>query len=288
MDFKVFEACACKGSGGMKELIFELPTIDYPPRSADGINATITRILSYLDALGQESCIVYCDGVEYADLATRIHNDERLSKRIFLALGGFHLLQAVMGATGTVFRSAGLESMVVDSGVLGEATCAQAFNCGHWNRAFRLHTMLYEVLSGNMYAAYADSLGDGDDNRQYKAQLEVLRGDLASTNPKTVAGAFSSKVLEEFHTSFQGFIDANSALSGNFKFYADYLDAVGDMLHYVRVSRDYQHYGLAKYIAAMEAFQPILPAADRYARSDSIPRGSPASRSNPTQRQRQR
>ena len=269
VDFKVFEAGASKGSHGVKDLIFELPTIDYPPRSAEGINAAITRILSYLDDLGQESCIVFCDGVEYADLATRVHNNEFLSKKIFLALGGFHLLQAVMAATGKVFRSAGLESMVVDSGVLGETTCSQSFNCSHWNRAFRLHSMLYEVLSGDLYAAYVDSLGNGDREREYKARLEDLRGNLSSTNPDTVATTLSSDVLQEFHTSFRSFIKEKSALSGNFKFYADYLDVVGDMLHYVRVSRDYQHYGLASYIAAMETFQPILAAADRYARCDN-------------------
>ena len=95
--------------------------------------------------------------------------------------------------------------------------------------------------------------------------------DLSSTNPDTVhvATTLSSNVLQEFHTSVRSFIKEKSALSGNFKFYADYLDVVGDMLHYVRVSRDYQHYGLASYIAAMETFQPILAAADRYARCDN-------------------
>ncbi len=264
IDFKDFEAGVGEQGSGVRDLIFELPPIDFPPRSSDGLDAVITAILSYLETLEQDSCALFCDGVEYADLATKIHGDDALNKKIFLALGGFHLSQAVMGAIGTVFKSAGLESIVVESGMLGESTSAQAFSCGHWDRAFRLHSLLFEVLCGDLYASYFDSLPDSRDGAQWKSRLTDLRKKLSSTRSDVVAQALSGNDMQRFHNNFSAFIKKNSAQSGTFQFHSRYLDAVSDLLHFFRVSRDYKGHGLDSYIAAMEAFQPILAAADRY------------------------
>jgi hypothetical protein len=264
IDFKVFEAGAGEQTSGVQDLIFELPAIDFPPRSSEGLDAVIKTILSYMEELGQSSCALFCDGVEYADLATKIHGDAAINKRIFLALGGFHLSQAVMGAIGSVFKSAGLESIVVESGILGESTSAQAFRCGHWDRAFRLHCSLYEVLCGDLFVSFLDSLPQGLHTAQWKSRLTSLQDKLSSPRSEVVAKALSSDDMVRFHQEFSAFIKKNRARSGRFKFHSDYLNAVSDLLHYYRVSRNYKTYGLDNYIAAMEAFQPILAAADRY------------------------
>lgn len=120
-----------KRDGGVQDLIFALPALDVPPRSDEGTNAVISRIVSHLDDIGQQSCLVFCDGVEYADLAAKVHSNDRVSKRIVLAFGGFLLCQAAMGALGTIFKTAGLQSLIEDAGVLGESTCEQALKCGH-------------------------------------------------------------------------------------------------------------------------------------------------------------
>ncbi len=259
VDFKTFATRACEDHGSTRDLIFTLPALDFPPRSSAGTDAIISTVLDLLKQLNQDSCMLFCDGVEYADLALKVHSNDEVGRQIFLALGGFHLCQAVMGSLGTVFKSAGLQSVVEDSGVLGEATCKQAFSCRHWDRAFRLNTLLYEVLCGDLYQRWVETIED----EGWKAKLDALQTMLSSTRSEDVRKALDSDDMSRFHTEFCAFVDGRKSESGTFRFYAEYLDAVGELLHYIKVSRDFESHGLESYIQAMEAFLPLLNSADR-------------------------
>lgn len=120
------------------------------------------------------------------------------------------------------------------------------------------------MLNEDLLDSYLDWL-DGKEDESLREEVNNLRFKLASEDETVVKDALLSEAMDRFHNniSFTTFVEESSAKSANFKFYVGYLDAVADLLHYVRVSRDYASFKLDKYIGAMESLIPIINAGDR-------------------------
>ena len=71
-----------------------------------------------------------------------------------LMLGGFHLLMMFMGILGVRFGDAGLTGIAVQSGVIGGGSIDRALEGKHYNRAIRMHKVIYEALSALLYEKF--------------------------------------------------------------------------------------------------------------------------------------
>ena len=84
-----------------QDVIIPLPVIEQSARSEDGKDATIARLLAYQGKIrsltGQNAMMVFCDAVEYDDLAP-LCNTEEVASRIMLALGPWHTIISAHGA----------------------------------------------------------------------------------------------------------------------------------------------------------------------------------------------
>ena len=61
-------------------------------------------------------------------------------------MSSFHLTCAFMGALGKKMRCSGLEEVLIESGICASGSIEQVLTGKHYNRALRVHKVVYEAL----------------------------------------------------------------------------------------------------------------------------------------------
>ena len=80
---------------------------------------------------------------------------------IVLIMGVFHTICTMLAVIGKRFGDAGLRDLSVESGVIADGSIA---GVKKYNRAIRLHKLMYEALLRLAWSGFEGSLGDGDKN----------------------------------------------------------------------------------------------------------------------------
>ena len=75
-------------------------------------------------------------------------------------MGGFHLLMMILGVIGARFGDAGLNELAVQSEVIAEGSIDKVLAGKQYNRAVRLHKIVYESLMRLLVDACETSLDD--------------------------------------------------------------------------------------------------------------------------------
>ena len=65
---------------------------------------------------------------------------------VIVRMGSFHLTCAFMGALGKKMRCSGLEEVLIESGICASGSIEQVLTGKHYNRALRVHKVVYEAL----------------------------------------------------------------------------------------------------------------------------------------------
>ena len=61
-------------------------------------------------------------------------------------MGAFHTICAFLAVLGKRFGDAGLTDLPVESGVVGQSACEVVMAGKHYNRALRLHKLVFEAI----------------------------------------------------------------------------------------------------------------------------------------------
>eukprot|EP00117_Sycon_ciliatum_P005471 scpid86952/ scgid9409/ len=116
----------------------------------------IVRSQQLASKLGQDHCIITVDQAVYAK-AVEVCWKTPQFKNVVLRMGAFHTAYAFLAVLGKRFASAGLEDLLVESGVVGASACKQVMAGKHYNRAVRLHKLVFECLLGINRMLHEDS-----------------------------------------------------------------------------------------------------------------------------------
>ena len=65
---------------------------------------------------------------------------------VIVHMGSFHLTCAFMAALGKKMRCSGLEEVLIESGICASGSIEQVLRGKHYNRALRVHKVVYEAL----------------------------------------------------------------------------------------------------------------------------------------------
>ena len=228
-----------------------LPIIDASPTEYDTVYTILDRSLQIADTLKQEEIVAVFDQAIYAKAQQIRWSNEAFSKRVVIRLGAFHTSLAMLACIGKRFRDAGLENLVIESGIVAQGSLNGAMNGHHYNRSVRMHKCVVEAMERIRFQCFIDSLSNEDKDQV----LDVL----ISLNTSFPGAAFSHCVQSEDYnrciTLYNAFIREHRQKSPTFDVWSSYIEMVQVLLLFIRATRQ-GNWDL--HLSAIRSFLPWL------------------------------
>eukprot|EP00745_Piridium_sociabile_P027749 TRINITY_DN44663_c0_g1_i3.p1 TRINITY_DN44663_c0_g1~~TRINITY_DN44663_c0_g1_i3.p1 ORF type:complete len:1606 (-),score=395.32 TRINITY_DN44663_c0_g1_i3:590-5317(-) len=244
-----------------------LPTINAPATQLSTVHEVLNQSLSIMQSLGLSTIVCVFDQALYAKAVeiTWKHPDKFLNT-IILRLGVFHTICTLLATIGKRFQDAGLRDLCVESGLIAEGSVAGVIEGRRYNRAVRLHKLVYEALLRLawkgfltwMETTHPSDLVHLDETLQI---INDLCKDDASLN-QVLKNKACARIMARFDIYLQFLRSGNDGLSA---FWMSYLDMVEILLGLIRASREGDWH---LHLASIRAMIPWCFAYDRlnYAR----------------------
>ncbi|CAG9821970.1 unnamed protein product [Phaedon cochleariae] len=237
-----------------------LPTIDSPATE----KATVLQILRRSEEIRkylQMDCIVvvmdqalYCKAVEIL----WAHQQEQ-SWRIFPMMGNFHTICNLLSIIGLLFGNYGLRDLAVDSGVIAEGSIDKVLDGKHYNRAIRLHKLVYEACMIVLYSGFLEWLDSNELNLAHVSQCftSLCHETNYVSHNSILQDEDVRTILKYFDNYLTHLRTSNGAMSS---FWMKYIDLVEIVLAFLRANREGNWF---LFLAAVEKMVPWCFALDR-------------------------
>ena len=194
------------------------------------------------------------------------HHDK--FKDIIVRLGDFHTICTLLGVIGKRFQDAGLRDLCVGSGVIAEGSIAGVMDGRMYNRAVRLHKLVYEALMRLIWKGFLPWLEATHSANMVHLEetlnvIETLASEVNQASfEHTLQNEACKRIFELFNTYCDYLRSDNGCLSA---FWMSYIDLVEILLRLIWASREGNW---ALHLASIRALIPWCFAYDRlnYAR----------------------
>ena len=97
------------------------------------IKTILDRSIAIADELGLENIDLVADQAIYSKLQEIRWHDESYSKRLVIRMGEFHTCMALLACIGKRFGDAGLQNVLIESGVVASGSVTGILNGHHYN-----------------------------------------------------------------------------------------------------------------------------------------------------------
>lgn len=127
--------------------IIYLPFINAPPSEYDTIYTALLSAIEKCKSLKQEACVITFDQPLYIKARDIVESIGPIpeSIKIFIRLGGFHLLMSFMGAIGYIMNGSGLKELFQ---VAYAPASVEKMLTGHaYARALRAHLLAHAAVA---------------------------------------------------------------------------------------------------------------------------------------------
>jgi len=133
-----------------------LPIIDASPTEYDTVCTVLEKSLEIADALKQEEVVVVFDQAIHFKAQQIRWGNKRFSEWVILRLGAFHTSLVMLACIGKRFRDAGLETLVIEAGIVVQESLNGAMNGHHCNRSIRMHKCVVEAMECLRWQSFLD------------------------------------------------------------------------------------------------------------------------------------
>lgn len=123
-----------------------MPTINAPATQLSTVHEVLHQSISIMKSLQLNNIVVVFDQALYAKAAEITWKRQELFKNIILRMGVFHTTCNFMATIGKRFADAGLRDLCVEAGVIADGSISGVIDGQRYNRAVRLHKLLYEAF----------------------------------------------------------------------------------------------------------------------------------------------
>ena len=244
-----------------------LPVIPSSPTELATVHEAMTRSCAIATALNQEHVIITVDQAIYCKAQEIRWKHPSKFQNVVLRMGAFHTATAFLAVLGKRFGDAGLQDLLVESGIVAAGSVQAVLSGRHYNRGIRAHKILWEALSRLRWASFEVFLdGDGAgcpvDFQKIAKALEELR---SSPTKDKLSSLSSMEGTKTFLAAFDGFCTEQNAQSPLFAFWSSYLQTVELLLAFLRATCE-GNWNL--HVACLRKLLPWFYAYDRvnYAR----------------------
>ena len=122
------------------------PFFPESPTKPDVVEASVEYCITVTQALGQQHCVLTCDQAIYEiNLGLQKKKPDKY-KHLILRMGGFHIASNFLGALGKLFKSSGIETLVVEAKVFLGGTMNKLMADKDYYKMVRCHTMVMSTM----------------------------------------------------------------------------------------------------------------------------------------------
>ena len=140
-------------------------------------------------------------------------------------MGGFHTMMLLLGIIGTHFKDAGLQDILIQSGVSAEGSTERAMTGSMYNRSVRMCKLMYEALTRMLITEM---------ERNIESIEEVYRVLPSDWNNESCYHEFvNSDEMKKYILAFYDYKSKLSQQSSLAAFWISYLDFVKVLLNFV-------------------------------------------------------
>ena len=208
-----------------KSLVGYLDCLDAPATDNATIYHLLCRSLMIKEKLGLSSMVCVYDQAIFAKAIEIKFKEKEKFKSLVLMMGGFHTLKMFLGVIDTRFKAAGLQDILIQSGVLADGSAERAMTGSMYNRSVRICKLMYEALTRMLIAEM---------DRNIESIEEVYRVLPSDWNDESCYHEFvNSDEMKKYIMAFYDYKSKLSQQSSLAAFWISYLDFVKVLLNFV-------------------------------------------------------
>ena len=205
------------------------------------VNEILTQSVKIRDYLNLDKIVVVFDQALYAKAAEIVWKHTVMYQNVILRMGGFHTICNLLSIIGKRFQDGGLESIIIEAGVVAEGSVSSVMEGRQYNRGVRTHKYMYEAL---LRLAWKEFISWAQENRpdlmtNIEAGLEVIHDLYEDTCPNNYAATLENDQFQSLMDHFTCFLNElrqnNGPLS---EYWMSYVDMVNTLLCMIRASRE--------------------------------------------------
>ena len=141
-----------------------LDTIDAPTTDLKTTFKVSCRACEIRERLGLKAVACVFDQSFYTKAIEVFWKNRDLFRNLVIMMGGFYLLMMLLGIIGHHFGDAGLAKLAVESDDVAGGSIEKILSGKNYNRAIRMHKILYETLIRLLINAFESSLSEDQRN----------------------------------------------------------------------------------------------------------------------------
>ena len=202
-----------------------LDCLDAPATDNATIYHLLCRSLMIKEKLGLSSTVCVYDQAIFAEAIEIQFEEKEKFKSLELMMEGFHILMMFLGIIGTRFKHAGLQDILIHSGVLTDGSAERAMTGSIYNRSVRMCKRMYEALTRMLIT----------EMERYIESIEEVHRVLPSdwNNESCYHKFVNSDGMKKYVMAFYDYKSKLSQQSSLTAFWISYLDIVTVLLNFI-------------------------------------------------------
>ena len=220
-----------------KDVLRYLPTINAPATNMDTIFEVVKRSEAIRIELQLSKIVLVADQAIYAKVAEVVWRDRERYSNIIIRMGTFHTICNALAVLGKRFQDAGLRDLCIESGIVAEGSVTGVMEGRMYNRAVRVHKIVYEALMRLLWNEFVQHVMDG-----HKDLLEAVLVQVHTMehNQKDVTHILQQPEFIQVTVMWKEFLEILRTSHGQMTmFWMSYVDFVEDiLLGLIRASRE--------------------------------------------------
>ena len=219
-----------------KDSVGYLPTLNAPATDMSTVYQVLTKSLQIKETLRLQSIVVV-----FKRCTPKLRKHSAQFSAIGLTMEAFHTICTFLAVIGKRFQEAGLRDICVESGVIADGSAAGVLEGGNFNRAIRLHKIMFEALNQLAWNRFQRWIEEHYKDKTPRVD-ELMKG-LKQLNDSTCKLEFKDfmrsplfqEVLQLFLSYSHHLRHSNGKLS---KFWMSYVDMMEVLLGLIRATRE--------------------------------------------------
>ncbi|XP_070559922.1 uncharacterized protein [Ptychodera flava] len=159
--------------------------------------------------------------------------NEEYTQRLILRLGEFHTAMSFLSTIGKRFKDAGLEDIMIESGILAQGSANGVMSGHHYNRSVRCHKLVAEAMHRVRFNEFLDSLTEEEHLRVITSLIQ-----LRESFPHSLIDEVETKDIELLQQKYADHVQKCCESNINYAFWNSYLEMVQLLLLFIRATRE--------------------------------------------------
>eukprot|EP00058_Branchiostoma_floridae_P019404 XP_002604894.1 hypothetical protein BRAFLDRAFT_77273 [Branchiostoma floridae] len=225
----------------IRDNVCYLPTINAPATQMSTVYEILRQSLIIKDQLQLKKIVCVFDQAIYAKATEVMWKHKDIFKPIVIRMGSFHTCCTLLAIIGKRFQDVGLRDLAIESGVVAEGSVSGVMDGRRYNRAVRLHKLVYEALLRLVWSGFLSWMrqNHSEDVTDLDEAIKTIGTLSDDVSQQALQGILQSTSATSIMCLFENYITTlrsdNSRLT---QYWMSYIDLVDILLGLLRATRE--------------------------------------------------